>query len=140
MIGVFGSLGRLAQARLRDAGRRAQVRAALAGGAVLFGMTALGFGLLAGTVALAEEIGLLRALLVMAGTSLVIMAALLLALKLQARRDRRMAAIRADMDSRLLKAAAVSMVPSAAPSRPVIGLGLVALGALLVLVRGKDRH
>ena len=141
MIGVFASLGRVAKARVRDVGRRAQLRAALAGGALLFGLIALGFALLAATVALAEELGLLNALLVMAGGAFVIAIILIVVMKAQARRDRRMAAARAEMDSRLLKAAAVSMVPGMAPSRPVLGLGLLALGALMVLGRrggGRD--
>ena len=141
MIGVFASLGRVAKARVRDVGRRAQLRASLAGGALLFGLIALGFALLAATVALAEELGLLNALLVMAGGAFVIAIILIVVMKAQARRDRRMAAARAEMDSRLLKAAAVSMVPGMAPSRPVLGLGLLALGALMVLGRrggGRD--
>ena len=141
MIGVLGSLSRVARSRLRDAGRRVQFRAALTGGAVLFGLIAFVFALMAATVAIAIEIGLLYALLVMMGGAAVISLALVIILKAQARRDRRTAAVRAELDSRLLKAAAISMVPGiSAPSRPALGLGLVALGALLVLVRrgGND--
>lgn len=140
MIAVIASLTRIAQARIRDAGRRAQIRAALAVGAAVFGLIGVGFGLLAATVALAEEIGLVYALLTMSGGALVIALIMVVVMKAQARRDRRMKAVRADMDSRMLKAAALSMVPTMSPSRPVIGIGLVALGALLVLARrGGDK-
>ena len=122
MIGVLGSLSRVARSRLSDAGRRVQLRAILAGGAVLFGLVAFAFALMAGTVAIAMEIGLLYALLVMMGGAIVIAVLMVIILKAQARRDRRTAAVRAELDSRLLKAAAISMVPGiSAPSRPVLG-------------------
>ncbi len=134
---MLGSLGRLAEARVRDAGRRAGLRAGLAAGAALAGLLVVGFLLAAATVALAERLGLVNALLVMAGGAFVVALILMLTMRIQARRDRRAAAIRSELDSRLLRAAALSMVPTRTPSRPVVGLGLVALGALLVLMRGK---
>lgn len=133
---MLGSLGRVAQARLRDAGRRARARAVVAVCCGLAGLIALVFGLTAITVALAHRIGPLWALVVMAGAALAVMLILLGVLSWQARRDRAQAAMRAELDSRLMRAAALSMVPSRLPSRPVLGLGLVTLGALLVYFRG----
>jgi hypothetical protein len=135
VVRLLGSLGRVAQARLRDAGRRATVRAVLAASCVLAGLIAFGFALGAATVALAHEIGTVRALLAMAAGAFLLMLILIGVLSWQAKRDRQQAAIRAELDSRLMRAAAISMVPTRLPSRPVLGLGLVALGAVLVLLR-----
>jgi heme/copper-type cytochrome/quinol oxidase subunit 2 len=135
VVRLLVSLGRVAEARLRDAGRRAGLRAGLAIAAALAGLVAAGFAIGAATVALAGRLGTVEALLVMAAIWLVVMVALLVALSAQKRRDREQAALRAELDSRLVRAAAVSMIPTRTPSRGVIGLALVAIGALLVLKR-----
>lgn len=138
MVRLLASVGRIAEARLRDAGRRAGLRASLAVAAAVAGLVAAGFAIGAATVALAARIGTIEALLVMAGAALLIMIALLIVRSAQARRDREQAALRAELDSRLMRTAALSMIPTRAPSRPVVGLALVALGALLVLIRRGD--
>ena len=74
----------------------------------------------------------------MAGGALVLVLILLAALAMEARRHRRPAVRRAELDRQLYRAAALSIFPYRAPSRPVLGLGLVVLGALLVLVRRRD--
>jgi heme/copper-type cytochrome/quinol oxidase subunit 2 len=135
MVRLLSSVGRVAEARLRDAGRRIGMRAVLAAAAALAGLIAAGFAIGAATVALAARLGTIEALLVMAGVALVVMIALLIVISAQARRDREQAALRAELDSRLLRAAAVSMIPTRVPSRPVLGLALVAVGALLVMIR-----
>ena len=92
-------------------------------------------------MALAARVGLIEALAIMAGGALVLVLLFVGALAWEARRHRRYAARRAALDREFVRAAALSMVPSRAPSRAVVGLGLVALGALLVLLRhggGKD--
>jgi len=132
---LLSQVSHIAQARVEDAGRRIGMRAALTAASVLAGLVAAGFALGAATVALAARLGTIEALLVMAGAALVIMVALLIALSVQKRRDREQAALRSELDSRLIRAAALSMVPTRAPSRGVLGLGLVALGALMVLKR-----
>lgn len=114
------------------------MRAVLTAAAVLAGVVAAGFAIGAATVALAARLGTIEALLVMAGVALVVMIALLVVISAQARRDREQAALRAELDSRLIRAAAVSMIPARAPSRPVLGLALVAVGALLVMIRRGD--
>jgi heme/copper-type cytochrome/quinol oxidase subunit 2 len=136
---LFATVARVAEARVRNIGRRAAVRAGLIGGCILAALVCLGFVLAAGTVALAEQVGLLNALAIMAGGALLIVLILLGALELESRRHRRYAARRADLDRQLYRAAALSAIPTRAPSRPVIGLGLVALGALLVLARRGER-
>jgi hypothetical protein len=138
MMRLLSSVGRVAEARLRDAGRRIGIRAVLIAAAALAGLMAAGFVIGAATVALAARLGTIEALLVMAGVALVIMIALLIVISAQARRDREQAALRAELDSRLLRAAAVSMIPTRVPSRPVLGLALVAVGALLVMIRRGD--
>jgi hypothetical protein len=135
MMRLLSSVGRVAEARLRDAGRRIGMRAILTAAAGLAGLVAAGFAIGAATVALAARLGTIEALLLMAGVALVVMIALLIVLSAQARRDREQAALRSELDSRLLRAAAVSMIPTRAPSRPVVGLALVAVGALLVMIR-----
>ena len=74
----------------------------------------------------------------MAGGALVVLLILLAALAWEERRHRRLAARRAALDRQLARAAALSLVGGARPSRPMLGLGLVALGALMVLLR-RDR-
>ena len=93
---------------------------------------------IAATMALAERFGTINALAIMAGGALVVLFLLLAALAWEDRRHRRLAARRAALDRELARAAALSLVGDARPSRPVIGLGLVAIGALMVLLR-RDR-
>ena len=64
---------------------------------------------------------------------------LLAALAWEDRRHRRLAARRAALDRELARAAALSLVGDARPSRPVVGLGLVAIGALMVLLAAGSR-
>jgi hypothetical protein len=135
---LFATISRVAEARIRNIGRRAALRAALIGGCVLAALLCLGFALVAATVALADRFGTINALAIMAGGALVVLLLLLLALAWEERRHRRLAARRAALDRQLTQAAALSLVGRARPSRPVVGLGLVALGALMVLLR-RDR-
>jgi len=135
---LFATVSRVAQARIRHIGQRASLRAALYAGCVVAALLCVGFALAAATAALADRVGIINALAIMAGGALVILLILLAVLAIEARRHRRLAASRAQLDRELYRAAALSMVPSHAPSRPTLGLGLVALGALLVLLRRKD--
>ena len=139
MARLFATLSQVAQARLRHAGRRAALRGALIGGCVLAALVALGFALAAAAVALAARVGTVEALAIMAAGAVVVVLIFLIALAIETRRHRRLQLRRATLDRELYRAAAVSMMPSRAPSRPVVGLGLVALGALLVLARRDDR-
>ena len=132
---LFATVARVAQARARHVGRRAVTRGALIAACALAALLTLAFALAAATVALSQEVGPIAALAIMAAGSMALLLILLGILALEARRHRRLAVRRADLDRQLMRAAALSMVPDRAPSRPVIGLGLVALGALLVLVR-----
>jgi uncharacterized membrane protein YhaH (DUF805 family) len=134
---LFATVTRIAEARIRRIGRRAGLRAALIAGCILAALLCLGFALAAATAALADRFGLIEALGIMATGALVLLLLLLSVLALEARRHRRDAAKRAALDSQLYRAAALSMVPSRAPSRPVFGLALVALGAVLVLARRR---
>ena len=114
---------------------------ALIAGCVLAGIAFLAFALGAATVALTERVGLLQALVIMAGTALAVILVLIGVLAIEARRERRIAARRAALDSQLMRAAAISAaVPQASrlAGRTGLGLGLVALGALLVLARSRD--
>ena len=67
---LLASLAGIAEARIRRVTRRARTRAILIGLAALCALIALGFLLLAATAALAEEIGLVPALLVIAAVAL----------------------------------------------------------------------
>ena len=141
MARLFASLAGIVEARVRRLARRARLRAVLIGLCVLLGLLAIGFGLAAATAALAAELGLVPALLVMAGLALVGVLILLLLLAAEARKARRLAARRAGLDRQFARAALLSAAPSrlGRPSRGVVGLVLVAVGALLVLRgRGDD--
>jgi hypothetical protein len=131
---LIASLAGLAEARVRRVARRARWRAALIGLAALLGLMALGFALIAATVALAEAIGPVRALLVMAGIALFGLAIVLIVLAAEARDERRRAARRETLDRELARAALLAAVPSR-PSRGMAGIALVVLGAVLVLRR-----
>ena len=136
---LFATVTRVAEARIRNVGRRVALRAALIGGCVLAALLCLGFALMAATVALADRFGMINALAIMAGAALLVLLILLAALAWEERRHRRLAAQRAALDRQLAQAAALSLVGGARPSRPMVGLGLVALGALMVLLR-RDRN
>ena len=133
---LFATVTRVAEARVRNVGRRVALRAALIGGCVLAALLCLGFALMAATVALADRFGMINALAIMAGAALLLLLILLAALAWEERRHRRLAAQRAALDRQLAQAAALSLIGGARPSRPMVGLGLVALGALMVLLRG----
>jgi hypothetical protein len=137
----FATLLSVAQARVRHAGQRLGARLGLLAGVLLAAAIFLGFALAAATVALTESVGLLEALVIMAGLALVVVLALVGILAIDARRERRIAARRSSLDRQLLRSAAISAaVPRASrlPGRTGVGLGLVALGALLVLARRGD--
>jgi len=135
---LFGQITRLAEARLKQTGRRLGLRAALAAVAALAFVVFLFFGLAALAVWLMRSMAPHQALLVVAGGALVIVLAIALALALEARRHRRLAARREAFDRQLVRAATLAAMPSRMPSRSVTGLGLVAAGALLVLL-GRRR-
>lgn len=107
-------------------------------GAAVAGIVVFVYALIAVTIALSRRYGSLEALGIVGGVALLVMLCFLLALWLEARRHRRLAARRAALDAQLYRAAALSLVPDRAPSRPVVGFGLVALGAGLVLLRRRD--
>ena len=135
---LFATVTRIAETRLRNVGRRAALRAGLIGGCVLAALLCLAFALAAATVALADRYGTINALAIMAAGALVLLLILLGVLAWERRRHRQLAARRAVLDREVARAAAVSLMAGTRPSRPVLGLGLVALGALLVLIR-RDR-
>ena len=135
----FATLSRVVEARLRHLGRRAALRAGLITGCALAALACLVFLLAALATALADRYGAITAFVIMAGLALVFVLVLLLALAIEARRHRRLAARRMAADRQFYQAAALSMAPRTRPSRSAVGLGLVALGALLVLMRrGED--
>lgn len=137
MARLFATVSQVAQARLRNFGRRAGQRAALYAGCAVAALVCVGFALAAATSALADRFGMVNACAIMAGGALLVLLILMGILALEGRRHRRLAERRASLDRQLYRAAALSMVPNRMPSRPVLGLGLVAVGALLVLFRPR---
>lgn len=137
---LFGQITRLAEARVKQAGRRLGFRAALAAAAALAFVVFLLFGLAALAVWMAHHMRLETALLLIAAGALLVVLGILVALSLEARRHRRLAAKRESFDRQLARVAALAAMPRRLPSRPVAGLALVAAGALLVLLgkRGDD--
>ncbi|HMQ93287.1 hypothetical protein, partial [Amaricoccus sp.] len=100
------------------------------------------FALGAATAALAARLGWVAALAIMAGVML--LAALILAAVLAAERReaRRLAAERSTLDRKLARAALLSVAPTRLrrPSRGMVGAGLVALGALIILLRRDEEE
>lgn len=138
----FGTVAAILETRLRETGRRFGLRAALLSGCVLALLVCLGFGLAAGTVALSARIGLLPALGVMAGCALAVALVILAVLAVEARQAKRRAALRPSLESELVRSVAFTAAANPAarrlPSRYVVGLGLVAVGATLVLLRRRS--
>ena len=135
---VFGQITRLAEARLRQTGRRLGFRFALAAVATLALVVALFFALAGLAVWMAHYMRLENALLLIAAVAFLIVLGILVALSLEARKHRRLAAQREAFDRQLVRTAALAAMPTRMPSRSVTGLGLVAAGALLVLL-GRRR-
>lgn len=136
---LFGHITRLAEARVKQTGRRLGFRVALAVVAGLAFVVFLFFALAGLAVWMTHFMRLQDALLVIAGGALLIVVAILVALALESRKHRRLAARREAFDRQLVRAATLAAMPSRMPSRSVTGLGLVAAGALLVLLgRKKD--
>jgi hypothetical protein len=137
---LFATLAGVAEARVRRAARRARLRAILVALAALLGLLGVGFLIAAATAALADAVGLVPALLLMAGLALVGLLVIAAILAAEARRARELAARREGLDGAFARAALRSAVPPRVgrPSRGMVGLGLVAVGALLVLLRGRD--
>ena len=133
----FGSLAGIAGSRFRSATHRLRRRATLIAIAAFLALLAFGFALAAATTALADEIGRTGALLVMAGLALAGLLVMLGLLAAEAREAREIAARRASLEGELARAALLgAAIPRLArPSRGVVGLALVALGAFLVLGR-----
>lgn len=134
---LLSTVTHVAQTRLHQISRRAVVRGELMTGVMVCGIIALVYALIAVTIALARHYGTLAALGIVGGVAFVAMLACLLALWIEARRHRQLAARRAALDAQLYRAAALSLIPDRAPSRPVVGFGLVALGAALVMLRRR---
>ena len=138
MFRALSAICRVAEARVRNIGRRAVLRVALLGGCVVAALLCLGFVLAAATVALANRYGTINALAIMAGASVLVLLVLLGVLAWEQKRHRRLAAERAALDRQFAQAAAMSLVGGTRPSRTTLGLGMVALGALMVLLK-RDR-
>lgn len=135
---VFGQITRLVEGRLKQTGRRLGLRVVLAAVASLAFVISLLFGLAALAVWMVRYMPLHEALLIIAGCALLVVVAILIALSLEARKYRRHAAKREAFDRQLVRVATVAAMPTRMPSRSVAGLGLVAVGALMVLL-GKKR-
>lgn len=135
---LFGQITRLAEARLKQTGRRIGLRVTLAALAALALLVFVFFGLAAVVVWMAHSMRLETALAIVAGGGLVVVLAVMIALSIESRRYQRLAAKRQSFDQQLVRTAALAAMPSRMPSRSVTGLGLVAVGALLVLL-GRRR-
>jgi hypothetical protein len=140
--GPVSTLTSIVQARVRHVGQRLGTRVALFGCLAVLGVIFLVFALTAGTVALSDRYGLLHALMFMAGGALVLFLIVLVIMAVEEQRERRIAFRRLQLDNRMVRAAAMqAALPQVArlPGRVTVGLGLVAVGALLVLARRSPR-
>lgn len=140
MARLFASLADLAQARIRRVARRTQFRAILIACIAVTAGLAFCFALGTATVALANELGWVAALAVMAGVMAFVALILAAVLAEEARRERLRAAQRSGLDRQLARAALLSAAPTrlGRPSRGLVGAGLVALGALIILLRRDE--
>lgn len=134
---LLSTVTHVAQSRLHQISHRAVLRGELIAGAAICGIIVLVYALVAVTIALSRHFGTLEALGIVGGIVFVVMLAFLLGLWMEGRRHERLAARRAALDAQLYRAAALSLIPDKMPSRPVVGFGLVALGAALVMLRRR---
>lgn len=137
MARLLAPLADLARARIRRVARRARWRAVLIACTILTGGLAFFFALGTATVALANALGWVESLAIMAGVMLLLALILVAVLAEEARRERLRAAQRSGLDRKLARAALLSVAPTriGRPPRGLIGAGLVALGALIILRR-----
>lgn len=137
-MALFPRLISLVEARVERTGRHIGMRAALWGCLAVAGITCFVFLLVLATTALSVHYGTMQALGIMAAASFLVAMLILLALQIEGRRYRRLAARSRPLDAQLMQAAAFSAaasVPRKMPSRTAVGLGMVALGAFLVMRR-----
>lgn len=130
---MFLSLGSAQIDQLRaQTGRRVLYFGLLA----VFGLLLVIFGLGAITAALAAELGLVAALAIMAAAALLGCLVVLVLMKSAERRYRAVAAERAELQRRLSQLAMLSAFGAARPRLgQVVGLGVLAAGAILILGR-----
>ncbi len=140
-MSILRSVGAVAEARVRASARQVQRKALFGVVAALFGVMALVFGLIALTLGLADWLGVIPALLMLCAISLAGTGIALALLASETRKARLLAARRAPLDRELARAALFSAAPLGVRRLPrgLVGLGLVALGALLVVTRSSDR-
>lgn len=124
-------------ARVRRVSRNARAQAIAIGFLALFALTALVFCLTAVSVALAEWLGLLEALVVMSAAALLACLATILVIRAQARRRDRQKAMEAMQDRRLMETAAITLLPQLRGAG-MLGLGVLAVGAFLLSRRRGD--
>ncbi len=128
---IFALAGRRAGAYGDHAKARATHLALLA----VFGFAAAGFGLALVAVALAQWLGVLAALGVLAGAGLAGCLGVLIAMRAERRAHALALAQQSDDDQRLMQAALLSALP-AARRGGLVAAGLAGL-ALLLAVRGR---
>lgn len=125
---------------MRVSARHAQRKAVLGAVVGVLALAALGFGLLALTLALAKWLGLIPALLILCAVNLAGTGIAVAMLSAENRKARELAARRAPLDRDLARAALM-----AAPGgirhvpRGLVGAALVLLGAALVVTRKQDK-
>lgn len=119
-------------------------KVAYSGALVFFGLLVLIFGLTAATVALTQRLGLLYALLIMAGLALLGCIVVLILMNIAERKHRQVVLEREDMRDRLKQLALMTALGGTATGKPglakVVGIGVVGLATLLAVNSVRNRH
>ncbi|PZQ52653.1 MAG: hypothetical protein DI556_03145 [Rhodovulum sulfidophilum] len=135
------SLGSARFGELRAHTGRRVVYSSLLG---FFGLIALVFGLIAATVALTQQVGLLYALLIMTGLALLGCLVTIILMNLAERKHRQVALEQNEMQARLQQLAMMGLASGFGGGRPglgkALGIGVVGLAALLALGSATRRR
>ena len=137
LFGAIRLVAGMGAARARRIGRNARAQGVAIAFLALFAIIALVFLLTTVTVALAEWLGLIEALIAMSVLALGACLGAVLIIRAEDRRRQKEKAMEAMQDRRLMETAAITLLPQLRGAG-LLGLGVLAVGAFLLARRDAE--